>query len=257
MILEYIKYLLKAKDEHSLHSPFVFEFYTKVLKTQKHNLKNYATIENLRKQLLKDKRIVNITDFGAGAKTNKSIQRTVEDIAKKSLKKPSLAQLFYRIIKFYDYKNILDLGTSLGLTTAYLAIVEADSQVVSFEGCSETAKIAKENFDILSLKNIEIVVGNIDETLPEKLGKISNLDFVFFDANHRYEPTIRYFEECLSKTHEGSCFIFDDIYWSEEMKQAWRTIQKDEVVTISIDLFWVGIVFFRKKQPKQHFILKF
>lgn len=256
MILDYIKYLLKAKDEHSLHSPFVFEFYTKVLKEKKH-FDEYDEIENLRKQLLNDKRIVNITDFGAGAKTNKSIQRTVDDIAKKSLKKPSLAQLFFRIIKFYQYKNILDLGTSLGLTTAYLGKANKEVNLKSFEGCCETAKIAQENFDKLSLENVEIIVGNIDETLPEKLSEISNLDFVFFDANHRYEPTIRYFEQCLIKAHDENCFIFDDIYWSEDMKQAWQTIQNHESVTVSIDLFWVGIVFFRKKQPKQHFILKF
>ncbi len=256
MILDYIKYLLKAKDEHSLHSPFVFEFYTKVLK-DKTPYVEYGEIENLRKQLLTDNRIINVTDFGAGAKTNKSIQRTVKDIAKKSLKKPSLAQLFFRIIKTFQYKNILDLGTSLGLTTAYLANVAAESQVVSFEGCAETAKIAQENFDKLSLKNIEIIIGNLDETLPKVLEKTKPLDFVFFDANHRYEPTIRYFEQCLAKVHENSCFIFDDIYWSEEMKQAWKTIQNHESVRVSIDLFWIGIVFFRKKQPKQHFILKF
>lgn len=256
MILDYIKYLLKAKDEHSLHSPFVFEFYTKVLKDKTHYTE-YDKIEILRKQLLKDKRIVNITDFGAGAKTNKSIQRTVEDIAKKSLKKPSLAQLFFRIIRFYQYKNILDLGTSLGLTTAYLGKANNGIKLKSFEGCAETAKAAQENFNKLSLKNIEIIVGNIDETLPEELKEFINLDFVFFDANHRYEPTIRYFEQCLTKAHEESCFIFDDIYWSEEMKQAWQAIQKHRAVTVSIDLFWVGIVFFRKKQPKQHYILKF
>lgn len=256
MILDYIKYLLKAKDAHSLHSPFVFEFYAKVLKDKTH-FAEYDEIENLRKQLLSDNRIVNITDFGAGAKTNKSIQRTVEDIAQKSLKKPSLAQLFYRIIKFYEYKNILDLGTSLGLTTAYLAKVDKNIHVNSFEGCAETAKIAQENFDKLALKNVEIIVGNIDETLPEKLQKTEQLDFAFFDANHRYEPTMRYFEQCLIKTHDESCFIFDDIYWSEEMKQAWQSIQNHESVTVSIDLFWVGIVFFRKKQPKQHFVLKF
>lgn len=256
MILDYIKYLLKAKDEHSLHSPFVFDFYTKILK-DKSQKAEYASIEALRKQLLSDKRIISINDFGAGAKTNKNTQRTVGDIAHKSLKKPSLAQLFYRLIKNYHYSTILDLGTSLGLTTAYLANSSEDVEVQSFEGCAETAKIAQENFDKLSLKNIEIIVGNIDETLPEKLQKTTKLDFVFFDANHRYEPTIRYFEQCLTKANEDSCFIFDDIYWSEEMKQAWQTIQNHESVTVSIDLFWVGIVFFRKKQPKQHFILKF
>jgi predicted O-methyltransferase YrrM len=256
MILDYIKYLLKAKDGHSLHSPFVFEFYTQVLKDKTHSAE-YDAIEFLRKKLLRDKRFVNIMDFGAGAKTNNSIKRTIEDIAKKSLKKPSLAQLFYRIIKFYEYKNILDLGTSLGLTTAYFGKVDKNIEVKSFEGCAETAKIAQENFDKLALKNIKMIVGNIDKTLPEKLNETARLDFVFFDANHRYEPTIRYFEQCLSKAHDESCFVFDDIYWSEEMRQAWQTIQNHESVKISIDLFWVGIVFFRKKQPKQHFVLKF
>lgn len=256
MILDYIKYLLKAKDEHSLHSPFVFEFYAKVLKDKTHSAE-YVEIENLRKQLLDDKRIINITDFGAGAKTNKSIQRTVSDIAKKSLKKPSLAQFFFRIIKNYQYRNVFDLGTSLGLTTAYFGKVDKNIEVKSFEGCVETAIIAQENFDKLALKNIKMIVGNIDKTLPEKLNQTAQLDFVFFDANHRYEPTIRYFEQCLSKAHDESCFVFDDIYWSEEMRQAWQTIQNHESVTVSIDLFWVGIVFFRKKQPKQHFVLKF
>jgi len=256
MILDYIKYRLKAKDEHSLHSPFVYEFYTKVI-NDKLYFAEFDEIENLRNQLLSDNRIINITDFGAGAKTNKNIRRTVEDISRKSLKKPSLAQLFFRIIKNYQYKNIFDLGTSLGLTTAYLGKADQNLKVYSFEGCDETAKVAHENFGKLALKNIEIIVGNIDETLPEKLQNSTQLDFVFFDANHRYEPTIRYFSQCLAKAHDGSCFIFDDIYWSKEMKQAWQTIQRHESVSISIDLFWIGIVFFRKKQPKQHFVLKF
>ena len=256
MILDYLKYFFKAKDEHSLHSPFVFEFYTPVLKDKPYYTE-YDAIEKLRKQLLSDKRIVHIKDFGAGAKSNKNIQRTVEDIARKSLKNPSLAQLFFRIVKNYQYKNIFDLGTSLGLTTAYLGKSDKNIKVCSFEGCDETAKIAQENLDKLALKNVEIIVGNIDKTLPEKLNKTAQLDFVFFDANHRYEPTIGYFQQCLAKAHDESCFIFDDIYWSEEMKQAWKTIQNHESVSISIDLFWVGIVFFRKKQPKQHFVLKF
>ncbi len=256
MILDYIKYLFKSKDEHSLHSPFVFDFYTKILKAKSLD-SDYEGIETLREKLLRDNRIININDFGAGAKTNKSIQRTVSDIARKSLKKPSLAQFFYRIIKYYQYSTIFDLGTSLGLTTAYLGKANQETNLKSFEGCEETAKIAQENFDKLSFKNIEIITGNIDETLPIELQKVQKLDFVFFDANHRYEPTIRYFEQCLSKAHEDSCFIFDDIYWSEEMQNAWTKIQNHESVRVSIDLFWVGIVFFRKKQPKQHFVLKF
>lgn len=255
MIYDYIKYLLQAKDEYSLHSPFLFEFYTKVVK-DKNILHRFQEIERLRKQLFQDGRIIQITDFGAGSKLNLSNTRKVKDIAKNSQKSPKIGQFLHRIVAFYNYKNILDLGTSLGLTTAYLSKINTDSQILSFEGCPETAKIAQENFDKLSLKNIEIVVGNIDETLPKKLKEISNLDFVFFDANHRYEPTVRYFEQCLEKAHERSCFVFDDIYWSDEMKQAWQFIKNHPSVTVSLDVFWLGIVFFHKKQVKQDFVLK-
>ncbi|AFK04886.1 O-methyltransferase-like protein [Emticicia oligotrophica DSM 17448] len=256
MIFDYIKYLFKAKDEHSLHSPFLFDFYTRIVK-DKTNYGVYSEIENLRKQALKDKRLINITDFGAGAKLNSNKQRMVKNIAKHSLKRPQLAKFLHRIISYYNYKNILDLGTSLGITTAYLAKANQDSQVNTFEGCAETANVAQENFDALSINNISLNVGNIDTLLPEVLQKIEKIDFAFFDANHRFEPTISYFEHCVGKIHEDSCFVFDDIYWSNEMKMAWDTIKKHPEVSISIDFFWIGIVFFRKKQPKQHFILKF
>lgn len=256
MIYDYIKYLIKAKDEYSIHSPFLFEFYTKVVK-DKNPEKNFQAIENLRKQLLHDEHLISIIDFGAGSKLNLSAKRKVKDIARNSQKSPQLGQLLHRVIQFYQYKNILDLGTSFGLTTAYLSFQTTDNKIISFEGCPETAQIAQDNFDKLALNNIEIIVGNIDKTLPEKVKEISTLDFVFFDANHRYEPTIRYFEQCLTKAHEGSCFVFDDIYWSNEMKQAWQYIKNHSSVTVSLDLFWLGIIFFHKKQVKQDFVLKF
>ena len=256
MIYDYIKYLLKAKDEYSLHSPFLFEFYTKVVKDKSISY-SFQEIEGLRKQLLQYERIIQITDFGAGSKLYLSNNRKIKDIAKNSQKSPKLGQFLHRIIEFYNYKNILDLGTSFGLTTAYLSSKIDDNQIITFEGCQETAKVAQENFDKLFLKNIEIVVGNIDQTLPEKLKEISSLDFVFFDANHRFEPTIRYFEQCLAKTHGGSCFVFDDIYWSNEMKEAWQYIKNHPSVTVTLDFFWLGIVFFNKKQVKQNFVLKF
>ena len=256
MIYDYIKYLLKAKDEYSLHSPFLFEFYTKVVKDKSISY-SFQEIEGLRKQLLQYERIIQITDFGAGSKLYLSNNRKIKDIAKNSQKSPKLGQFLHRIIEFYNYKNVLDLGTSFGLTTAYLSSEIDDNQIITFEGCPETAKVAQENFDKLFLKNIEIVVGNIDQTLPEKLKEISSLDFVFFDANHRFEPTIRYFEQCLAKTHGGSCFVFDDIYWSNEMKEAWQYIKNHPSVTVTLDFFWLGIVFFNKKQVKQNFVLKF
>lgn len=256
MILDYLKYLFLAKNEHSLHSPFLFDFYLRVLKDSMPE-NDFLAIESLRKKLLSDEREIEITDLGAGSKINQSKKRKIKDIAKNSQKPARLAQLFYRIIKFYNYQSILDLGTSLGLTTAYLSKANLNAKVYTFEGCPNTAQIAKENFKELGIQNVEVIVGDLNSTLEMQLEKISKIDFAFFDANHRYQPTIDYFEKCLNKVHEDTCFIIDDIYWSEEMKKAWEHIRNHPQVSVSIDIFWVGIVFFRQKQPKQHFVLRF
>lgn len=256
MILDYLKYLFLAKNEHSLHSPFLFEFYLKVLKnTSTEN--DFSEIEALRKSLLADEREIEIVDLGAGSKLSRSNRRSIKEIAKNSQKPARLAQLFYRIIQYYNYRSILDLGTSLGITTAYLAKANPNGKVYSFEGCPNTAQLAKENFKKLNLHNIDLIVGDLNNTLQTQLDRIEKIDFAFFDANHQYEPAIDYFEKCLGKVHDDTCFIFDDIYWSHGMKKAWDYIKSHPQVIVSIDIFWVGIVFFRKKQPKQHFVLRF
>ena len=128
---------------------------------------------------------------------------------------------------------------------------------MTFEGCPQTAAIAEENFRQLGLSNVEIVVGNIDDTLAPALAASPPIDFAFFDANHRYEPTVRYVETCLAHIHNDTVFVFDDIHWSAEMEQAWAYIQAHPSVSLTVDLFWVGLVFFRHEQPKQNFVLRF
>ncbi|MDR6813141.1 putative O-methyltransferase YrrM [Arcicella sp. BE140] len=207
--------------------------------------------------MLKNERVIEITDFGAGSKIHKSTSRQIKQIAKSAEKPSKFGKLIFRLIQHFEPKVIFDLGTSLGVTTVYESKAKQDAKIVTFEGCPTTAKIAQENFDALEANNIEIVVGNLDETLTKQIAKIERLDFAFFDANHRYEPTVKYFEICLEKAHESSLFIFDDIHWSEEMQEAWQYIKAHPSVMITIDLFFIGLVFFRKNQPKQDFILRF
>lgn len=256
MIKYYLQFLFASKNEHSLHSPFVFELYTKIIQS-KTKFPPFESIENLRKKLLKNRSIIKITDFGAGSRIYKTNQREIRQIAKSAEKNPKFGKLLFRLIQYFKPSIIFDLGTSLGITTIYESKAYELSKIFTFEGCPATAEIAKENFKELNCENIEIIVGNIDETLPNELAKINKLDFAFFDANHRYEPTIRYFELCLEKANEGSIFVFDDIHWSDEMHEAWQVIRNHKEVMISIDLFYVGLVFFRKNQPKQDFVLRF
>ncbi|MCA0362786.1 MAG: class I SAM-dependent methyltransferase [Bacteroidetes bacterium] len=255
MFFEYLKYRIKSGNAHSIHSPFVFEFYNNVFKSDLED-SCFEKIENQRNALANSTEEIHFIDLGAGSKKYKKATRKISQIANSSLKSKKWSRLLFRICRYYGCQNILELGTSLGVTTLYLASSKPESRVVTLEGSPEVAQIAKGIFDTLALKNIEIVIGNIDDTLEIALKKMGTPDLVFFDANHTYQATLSYFEKSLAYVSNSTCFVFDDIYWSKGMKKAWSEIQNHPQVRVSIDLFFIGIVFFRKESPKQQFILR-
>ncbi len=255
-LLAYLRFWLRSGNAHGLHSPFVFGLYTSVVR-HTGTFGAYAPIEARRQQLLNSPVSISVTDFGAGSHTGAGRQRRLADIARTAAKPPHLAQLLFRLVNYFRPATILELGTSLGLTTAYLAAADSRRRVVTFEGCPNVAATARETFAALQLSNVAIVEGNIDHTLaPTLLALNVAVDFVFFDGNHRYEPTLRYFERCLVHRTDESVFVLDDIHWSAEMEQAWEVIKAHPEVTLTVDLFYIGLVFFRKNQPKQHFSLR-
>jgi predicted O-methyltransferase YrrM len=202
--------------------------------------------------------VLTVQDFGAGSTVAKSNERKVKDIARSALKPRKFGQLMFRMVDFYHLNTMVELGTSLGITTSYLASGNALGKVYTFEGASEVAKVARENFEQLELNNIEIVEGNFDDTLLVQLKRINSIDLAFVDGNHRKLPTINYFEQLIEKVHKNSIFIFDDIHWSSEMEEAWKYIQQHSAVRLTIDLFFVGLVFFRDEQKvPQHFSIRF
>jgi len=257
-IIKYLKYKIgsKHKHGHGIHSPFIYELLRKVIEG-KVNSERFSDIENLRKQLLKNDNSIVVRDLGAGSKVSKTRERKISEIAKNALTREKYARLLFRLVDFFKPKNIVELGTSLGISTLYLATASGNSHIITLEGSEEVAKIARHNFELLKCKNIEIQIGNFDDVLPVVLGKIESLDFVFFDGNHQKEPTLRYFEACLERKNNNSVFIFDDIHWSEGMESAWNEIKRHEKVVVTIDLFFFGLVFFRKEMSKQNFIIKF
>jgi predicted O-methyltransferase YrrM len=159
---------------------------------------------------------------------------------------------------YFNPSNILEMGTSFGITSSYLAMSMPHQTLVTMEGAPAIAQVAQGTFDLLQLKNIQIMEGDFATSLPVYLNSISNIGMVYIDGNHRYAPTMEYFKLLLSKVNEQSILIFDDIYWSSEMEQAWDEIKKHEAVTLTIDLFYIGIVFFRKEsKQKQHFTIRY
>jgi predicted O-methyltransferase YrrM len=261
---KYLHYYITASSRkgHGMHSPFVFEFIANVLNDKAHYAE-YDIAEDLREQLLKDQRILTIEDFGAGSATTKSAQRTIASVARNAAKPKKYGQLLYRMVKYYQPDTILELGTSLGITTTYLSLAKPDAKLITMEGSGEVAAVSNTNFKSLGLQNISIEAGNFDNTLSPVVRALSevegsSVDLAFIDGNHRQEPTERYFTELLVKTNNASVLIFDDIHWSREMELAWETIKAHPSVRCSIDLFFIGIVLFRHEfREKQHFSIRF
>jgi hypothetical protein len=266
LAIKYVYHWIHASNSrgHGVHSPFVFEFITQVLNDNREYY-CYDAIEKLRQQLKYDKTEIIINDFGAGSRIHSSYKRRICDIAKSSLKSKKFARLFFRMINFYFSDEvlgrntiILELGTSLGITTAHLASANSNYRVITIEGAKAISNIAKINFQQLGINNIEVVEGDFDQKLSVILSNQSTIDFAFIDGNHRKKPTLQYFNEIITKTTAHSILIFDDIHWSKEMEEAWNYIKDHSSVTLSIDLFFIGIVFFRKEQKvKQHFSIRF
>lgn len=258
--LKYLRYFFTAFNGkgHGIHSPFVFDLVINVLNDKK-KYPAYNSIESIRKKMLQDKTVLTVEDFGAGSTTGLTKQRTIQQIASSSLKKPKYARLLFRLVNYFHSKNILELGTSLGVTTAYLASADQEARVVTMEGAASIASVAASNFKELQLNNIECVIGNFDEKLSSVVNRESPaFSFVFIDGNHRKEPALNYFQQILEKSDESTVFVFDDIHWSKEMEEAWEEIKQHPSVTLTIDLFFIGLVFLRKQQKeKEHFVIRF
>jgi len=249
----FVSYWLDEVNAHSLHSPFLFDLHTDVI--QNRDRQQYSeNIEAIRRGLLLDEREIEVLDFGSGASTGKGSRRKISEIARTSLSPAKYSQLYARLIQRYHCMHILELGTSLGINTLYLAS-DAQSTVHTFEGSPSIAAVAKTNFD--RTPNINLVIGEIERTLPQILSAIESLDFVFIDANHRFIPTLKYFDMLIRKIHSESIVVLDDIHYSPEMEKAWKEIKEHPRVSVTVDIFRCGIVFFNGALGRQHVVLEF
>jgi len=254
IIREYIKFISKSSNQHGVHSPFVYHFVTNCL-YKKRNNEFQKLFLNCKNQLLNNKKTITVKEFGIGSTFFKTNKRSIARIAKIAGITNKKASILTGIIHYFKPLNILELGTSLGLSTSSIKIGNKKSKIITLEGCLETSKIAQQLFDHQNFDGVDIVIGDFAKTLP--LAVKNNLfDFIYFDGNHTKKDTLEYFDYCLTTLTNESIWIFDDIYWSKEMKETWSLIKKHPKVTVTVDLFYFGIVFFRKEQAKEHFKIR-
>ncbi|MFV8325520.1 O-methyltransferase [Flavobacterium sp. ZS1P14] len=264
-IKPYLLFLWRSKNEHAVHSPFVFNVLTKCFYDKK-SKPEYAILRNFRNSLLENKNDIEVTDFGAGSKVFKSNTRTISKIAKTAGITAGRAQLLFRIIHYFQPDTILEIGTSLGLATSALSLGNLKAKIITLEGCPETAKIAQEQFRQFGLTNINSVITEFSLYLKDQNLKCNpgvlldqakqTQSLIYFDGNHSKKATLDYFELLLPTITNESVWIFDDIHWSSAMEEAWEIIKKHPKVTVTIDTFQWGLVFFRREQEKEHFVIR-
>jgi predicted O-methyltransferase YrrM len=237
MLISFLKHRFKAKTRHGVHSPFVYRLVDEII-YDFHTKKVYEDIEPLRAELI-----------------NYELQNRL--VKKTSLMSPRLAQLVHRLVSDLKPGNIIELGACLGITTAYLAKAVPEASIMSIERYSETLTITRESLQKLNIHNVELFSGNVNELLPELISGIPELDFILIDGNHPRAAIMNYFKCCLPKMSRHSMMVFDDIYRSNEMMSAWKEIKSNSEVSVTIDLFQIGLVFVRKPQEKENFVIKF
>ena len=254
-IQAYLRFLWHSKNEHAVHSPFVFNLLTKCFYDNKNRV-DYDVFKKYRQQQLRNKNTLHITDFGAGSRVFSSNNRVISKIAKTAGISQKRGKLLIRIIEYFNPKTILELGTSLGIATSAMSsgAQNKNTKIISLEGCPETAKYARTQLQELNFKNIEVVTTEFSAYF--KHSQPQNFDLIYFDGNHSKKATLAYFELLLPTTHNDSVWIFDDIHWSQDMQQAWAYIKQHPRVSVTIDTYQWGLVFFRREQPKEHFIIR-
>ncbi len=256
---EYFRFYRTAVTKYQLHSPFVFELACAILEDDRWYYA-FRDIEKLRMKMLTSDVVVNLLDLGSGSTQGSSDteqKRSVKSIARQSSSSIGQGQMLFRLANYLRPNTLLELGTSLGIGAMYLASACRESTFITLEGSPEVAHVARLNLDLLGLsKNTLVKEGPFDLTLKRALQTLQKLDLVFLDGNHRQEPTIRYFEECLAFSHEKTVFVFDDAHWSAGMASAWQQLKNHPRVTLSLDLFELSLIFIDPDfREKQHFNL--
>lgn len=257
-IQQYLKYLIVSKTRYTIHSPFVFDLVNNVLRDTT-IYDDFTALEEMKSSLFQRTDHIETVDFGSGAGKKKyatKVGHLGRMVKLRSQHKRQL-NLLYRLTRYFKPNYMLEFGTAAGISASYLKKGHPQGHLITMEGCASLAAVAEEGFKKLEIVDIEVKVGSFDVILPDVLTLIPQLDFVFIDGNHRKDPTLKYFNQCYPLTSENSVFVFDDIHWSEGMDEAWKMIKSDPRVSLTIDLFWLGLVFFKKDIQKQDFIIRY
>jgi len=251
---KYFQFLLKATNHHGVHSPFVYLLVTKCFYKRSSSIV-WKSFLKIRKSIAKDHRKIEVSDFNLASSNSKNNPSAISEIGKTEGISNKKAKLLIKIVRYLKPKDILEIGTSVGLGTVAIKLANTNSSITTAEGCHEKIKIAEALFVKNKLNAIQMVHGDFSETLSS-IVQNKQFDFIYFDGKPTREATLTYFEISLQTIHNDSFFIFNSISLNTEMQAAWSQIKKHPKVSVTIDLYYLGIVFFRKEQAKEDFKIR-
>lgn len=257
-IRRFIDFMLGAGTLYRIHSPFLYELIDNVVVKSRMS-PELQPVERLREECRNSHDIIHKTDYGRNAEgpAGTTYPVPLARLARTSVSSRRQALRLHHLAKYLRATEILELGTSIGITTAYLALSNPKARVMTLEGCPELAGLAVKNLEKLNIRNVEVFQGKFEEKVGEALSKLGKLDLLFLDGDHRKEPVIANFERCMPHFHNDTVVVIDDIHHSPEMEQAWEQLVTRKDVTISLDFFHCGWLFFRKESSKEHFRLRY
>lgn len=256
LFFRYIRHLLISghRKGRGIHSPYLFSFISEVIYNRRITIP--VEIDRWHRRLFSGRKKIVVQEFGAGSAITSSGRRSIGSIARWSSVSLKSGKLLFRIAQYYQPDKIFELGTGLGISTAWLAKGYPSAKVISVEGSPQKAGFARDQIDMLGLSNVTVLTANFDDILSDLSIEPSERIIVFLDGNHRYEPTMRYLNHFLDSTSKEMLIILDDIHWSGEMEQAWREIRGMERVNVMLDLFFMGLIFTREGLNRQDFLLR-
>ena len=181
---------------------------------------------------------------------------SVAEVSKKASSPEIWTVLYYYLSLNKNIKNILEIGTNLGVSGQYFIAAlkgKINSKLITIEGVKKLCEIAETRFAKISKQvQFEVKHGLYDNVLEEVCLTDTQFDLVFIDGNHNYEATIKYFEILKNNYSKNAILIFDDIHWSPQMTRAWKEIILDTTILLSVDLFKLGIVIFGADASSNH-----
>ena len=256
--IKYITYIFIARHKkgHGIHSPFLYDLIINTFNNS-FQYETYSRIEKLRKIIRTDRQNYIYTNYRPSQNVYTRHPRKVSDVVKKTAISPKHARLIFRLINKFNPNVSLELGTGVGVTTAYIASAKKHNIVYTVDKNNELTDYARHNLQYLDIENVRIINDTFEEAIKKIIRLNKKIDFLLIDGNHTKTATITYLSQMYSLFHNDTIIIIHDIHWSPEMESAWKTIINNPDIKLAIDLFFMGIIFFKSELNKQNFVIKF